>query len=263
MRKSIYATIGVALIFLLVMYFGCEKTAPQFRDMEKSRSLVAESTDIQILLQEAKAELSVADSETLTVLEKRLAAANQDSLRIGLAQELSGRWYALGYPAIAGYYAQELATAANTAEAWSIAGSTYAIALQRSQDERLRSYAAGRAITAYENAISLAPDDLTNQINLALVFTDAPPTDNPMKGIQLLLGLNNSHPDNPAILFHLGRLAIRTGQFDRAIERLEKVLQLDPQRQDAVCLLAEAYQGNGEEAKAATYLEKCKGGNIQ
>ncbi|MBP9874520.1 MAG: tetratricopeptide repeat protein, partial [Haliscomenobacter sp.] len=81
---------------------------------------------------------------------------------------------------------------------------------------------------------------------------------NPMKGIQMLLDLNQKNPDQPGVLFHLGRLAIRTGQYDKAVERLEKTVALDPARSEAFCFLAQAYQELGQSEKAAEAQKRCE-----
>jgi tetratricopeptide (TPR) repeat protein len=56
----------------------------------------------------------------------------------------------------------------------------------------------------------------------------------------------------------LGRFGIVSGQFDKAIARLEKVLYLRPQNSEALLLLAEAYNSKGDKSKAIEFLERCK-----
>jgi cytochrome c-type biogenesis protein CcmH/NrfG len=78
-----------------------------------------------------------------------------------------------------------------------------------------------RAVQAFENAISLNPDNASHRLNLALTYTEMPPEDNPMKGILLLRELQEQYPENTQVLNALGRLAIQTGQYARAVERLD------------------------------------------
>jgi len=60
-----------------------------------------------------------------------------------------------------------------------------------------------------------------------------------MKGIQLLLELNRSNPENVSILYYLARFGMRTGQYEKARERLEKALSLDPAQRRLHCLMAD------------------------
>src|SRR5699024_6533829 len=139
-------------------------------------------------------------------------------------------------------YAKRIAEIQNDADSWAIAGSTSYIALRNADSEDKRNYAGASAIQAYENAISLAPDDIALKVNLALTYTEFPPKGEPMKGVLMLVDLEKEHPDEPLILKSLAQLSIRTGQYEKAVDRLEKVVEMNPHDQKAWCLLADTYQ---------------------
>ena len=73
----------------------------------------------------------------------------------------------------------------------------------------------------------------------------------------MLLSLNKKHPENISVLNLLGQLAIKTGQHDKAIARLEKALTLDGKNKQTICLLAQAYQAAGQAAKASEMEKLC------
>jgi tetratricopeptide (TPR) repeat protein len=258
MTKLQYAVVAAALMLFLVLRFACETKAPNIKNLEKSRALTVETTDLAGLAQSTKDSISKADQALIEALEAELARQATDTARIRVDKKLSAAWFDLGKPLIAGYYAQEVAEKENSEQAWAITGTTFAIALQRIADQKMREFAAKRATKAFENAISLNPNELAHKINLALVHTDVPPADNPMKGVLMLRELNEANPNNPSILLNLGRLAIRTNQFDRAVERLEQALKADPSLVEANCLLADAYTGLGKQAEAERYAQKCQ-----
>ncbi|MCO6477893.1 MAG: tetratricopeptide repeat protein [Phaeodactylibacter sp.] len=258
MTKLQWAVVASAIGMFFLIYFGCETKPEDIKALEKSRALAAESTDINTLLQEAKASLGAPPSNSILALETELEGALADSARAEVFKRLASKWYEFGYPAISGYYAQEVAELLGAEESWSIAGTTYTICLQQSQEQKVRDFCTGRAVQAFENAISLNPENTAHQVNLALAYAANPPQDNPMKGILMLRDLNQKDPDNVLVLNTLARLAIQTGQYPRAIERLERALELEPGNPNTVCLLAEAYQGNGEAAKAEAFAEQCR-----
>ncbi|MEL6867343.1 MAG: tetratricopeptide repeat protein, partial [Bacteroidota bacterium] len=136
-------------------------------------------------------------------------------------------------------------------------GTTYAIGVQRISDERIRKYCTGRAVQAFESAISLEPDNLSHRVNLALCYTEDPPQDNPMKGILMLVDLNKQHPENVLVLSNLARLAMKTGQFDKAVERLQQALAVEPENVRVNCMLAQAFESAGKAAEAAPFQQKC------
>jgi len=258
MTKLQWIVIGAAVALFFIIYFGCETTPKDISALEKSRALASESTDINTLLSEAKLELESIAANELLALEAQLEESLSDTAKVDAYKQLSSKWYELEQPAIAGYYAQQVAELESTEESWSIAGTTYTICIQRTETPKIRDFCTGRAITAFESAISLNPDKISHQVNLALAYTYNPPPENPMKGVLMLRELNQKAPDNVLVLNTLARLAIRTGQYERAIERLEHALSIEPNFTATACLLAQAYEGAGNSAKAQSFAQKCR-----
>lgn len=258
MTKLQYIVIGSALLLFLVLYFGCETKPPGQQQVEQTRILQAEATDVNVLIREAHDELPVDQLSTIQALQQELGQATEDSLKVEVLKQLSGRWYENGQPAIAGHYAQEIAELEGTEAAWSIAGTTYAICVQRSEADKVRTFCNQRAIKAFESAISLDPNNVSNQVNLALTYTEIPPPNEPMKGVLMLRELEQSFPESALVLTSLARLAIQTSQFDRAIQRLNQALELENDNLNAICLLAQAYAGAGNQAEAKAYDERCR-----
>lgn len=258
MTKLQLIVLAVAVFLFSILYFGFDTKPSSRTAIERTRSLTTESTDINVILPEAKVNLSPDEAAIIGSLEQALTEATTDSVKISLLEKLSGTWYDLRRPDIAGHYAEVIADKVNSSEAWSIAGTTYAIGAQRLEEEKNRSYCSGRAIKSFENAISLDSKDIKHQVNLALCYTDNPPAGNPMKGIQMLLGLSKENPEESLVQTTLARLAIKTGQFDKAIKRLDSVLEKDKLNRLAPCLLAKAYEGKGDKIKAKVFLERCQ-----
>lgn len=247
---------GAMLLFAL-LYFGFDTRSPQIKQVEKKRVLAVASTDPLVLLKEAKSQLAPTAQHEIVAAEVDLQSATDTAARVEALKQLSSVWFQHGYPELAGHFAEEVARLAPSGESWSIAGTTYLLCIQGQKPEKVRDFCTQRAIEALESAASLEPDSLRHRINLALVYTENPPPDNPMKGIQMLLSLDNEHPNNPMILNQLGRLAIKTGQYERAIQRLESALAQAPNNRTTICLLAQAYEHAGMKDKAAQFENRC------
>jgi tetratricopeptide (TPR) repeat protein len=245
------------LFLLMILLFTCETKSSLIKTSEKMRQTSLETTGIQNLIADARNTLKPEQAITLENINKNLNKEEEDSIRMILLKELSSKWYEYGYPAIAGYYAEEVARIANEEEAWSIAGTTYVIALSQSDSEKLRKFAFSRAIKAFENAISINPDNVSHRLNLAICYTEFPPEDNPMRGILMLRELNEKYPENIGVINNLARLAIKTNQYDRAIQRLEEALSLDPENITANCLMVDVLSAIGELNNISIYKDKC------
>lgn len=247
---------GASLFFLLI-YFGFDTKTKEHATIEKSRALSGEQTDINTLLKTAKPTLSPEYAARILQLEQQLETSAVDSMRISTLKKISGAWYDANRADIAGYYAEEVANLTESDEAWSIAATTYALGARQAQEDKVRKYCEGRVVKAFENAISLSPNNVRHKVNLALTFVERPPQNNPMKGILMLVDLNKKNPDNTMVLFHLGRLSIQTGQYAKAVERLERVVALEPENKEAGCLLAQALEETGDQQRAEIFREKC------
>jgi cytochrome c-type biogenesis protein CcmH/NrfG len=82
-----------------------------------------------------------------------------------------------------------------------------------------------------------------------------------MTGIQLLRKILAEEPENVSVLFVLGKFAMRTGQYDKAVERFEKIISIPKidktDLTESYFLLAESYKMLNQSAKAKEAYEKC------
>lgn len=260
MGKAQYFAITGALLLFGVLYWGFSTIPPASVKVEQTAETTGPGQDVEFsqIVLAAKSALTPEQSASIEASEKSLNNAAGEKDRIELLKSLSAQWFDFGQlPAAAGY-AEQVSELEKTDSAWSVTGALFFNSLSGAHDAALRNYCATHAVSAFEKASAINPGQPEHQVNLALVYAENPPADNPMKAVLLLRDLEKQHPDNPSVYNALGRLAIKTGQWERAIERLEKAMSLDPQNPNTPCLLARAYQGAGQEAKAAEYAKRCK-----
>ena len=146
-------------------------------------------------------------SASVLALENDVEKASSDTAKAAAYRQLSSQWYQMEKPGIAGYYAEKVAEITRDEEAWSIAGTTYSLCLQREQEEKIKRFCTEHAVQSLEKAVSLNPDNMQHKVNLALIYAENPPKEMPMKGILMLIDLNKQHPDDVLVLTQLGRLA--------------------------------------------------------
>jgi tetratricopeptide (TPR) repeat protein len=248
----------LSLLLFCVLYFVLDTKPKKQQLLEKSRSANLETTGIQIIQNEAKEKISQEELDFITALEVQLNRAENDSLKLKSQEELSSSWFKMGHPALAGYYAEQIAEEKDTDAAWGIAGTTYFYGVQSYTDDRLKQFSHKRAIDALEKAISLDPDNIDYKINKALCYVEIPPEDNPMTGILQLVGLNRENPENVPVLNQLGRLSIQTNQLDKALIRLQTAEELSPDNKTTICLLAQLYSKRNETNLAEKYVKLCE-----
>ncbi len=252
--------IGILLFSILVfcvLYFVLDTKPQEQKLLEKSRAANFESTNIQILKKEANNDLALEVKQFLEALELQYHQEQDSIAKDSLREVLSSQWFKAGQPAVAGYYAEEIAKDKSDAESWGITGSTYYYGIQNETEDKVKQYCKSRALKAFDNAISLNPDNIDYKINKALVFVEMPPQDNPMTGILQLVQLRKDYPGTPKVLNQLGRLALQTNQIDTALERLNEAYEINPNNKTTVCLLAEAYTKKNETSLVEKFVSKC------
>lgn len=257
MIKKPWIAIIIAGILFAVLYFTCETSPENVKAAEKSRAANFEITNIQNLLKEAQASLFPDVRAMIETYEFQLKNPTDQEEEIEILKKLSSIWYKQNAFAIAGHYAREIAEKTGTEEAWSICGTTFYAGIVSDVEEKEKQYCQARAIEAFENALSINPQNVQHKINLALCFVEMPPADNPMKGIQMLLSLNEKFPEEASVLIQLARLGMQTGQHEKAESRLLKVLSMDSENKKAVCMLREIYEKLGKTEQVKLYNEKC------
>jgi len=257
-QQTILVLFFVALFF--TMYFGCDYVPKNHAKAEKTEKVSKEQIGDQKMIEEAKAVLSPEQLSNLGFLEQQIQSSESDTAKVTALKKLSGEWYKLKNSAISGIYARMVAEAEPTEKAWIIAGSMFQDGYLQAEGDDSRQYCSENAVMAFEKAVEINPENIDNRISLALCFTDNPPQDNPMKGILMLRELDSKYPSNPKVLFQLAKLAMRTNQFDKAIARLEQILNVQPGNASAICMLADAYKAGGKDDKAKLFAKKCESG---
>jgi tetratricopeptide (TPR) repeat protein len=91
------------------------------------------------------------------------------------------------------------------------------------------------------------------KIEQAIELVNGP---NPMAGITMLRDMVAEDSTNVDAHYQLGVFAVKSGQMDRAIQRFNKVIQLEPNYLGAYIDLGGVYQSMNQLDKALEYYEK-------
>lgn len=259
LKKAQTGALLAAAALFLGLYFGFDTRPGTHQAIDRSRAIQGEQISFESILEKAKAALPQTKSQTLGALEQQLASAGSEGQKTAALKKISAFWYDAGQVAVAGGYAEETAELENADSSWSVAGALFYNGLVNEKEPAIRDFCASHAVKAFESAVSLAPEKVEHQVNLALVWAENPPPDNPMKAVLMLRDLEKKYPENPSVYNALGRLAIKTGQWQRAVDRLEKSWSLNKNNPNTPCLLAKAYEGAGNMEKSTEFATLCKG----
>lgn len=92
-----------------------------------------------------------------------------------------------------------------------------------------------------EQSSEQVTDPVEQQINQAVALVQG--GENPMQGIMMLREILEEDPDQIDAHWHLAQFSIQSGQYEKAVERFEKVLELDQNNRypDASFYLGKTY----------------------
>ena len=83
---------------------------------------------------------------------------------------------------------------------------------------------------------------ISDQIQEALSnIQNADNAQSQMKGILQMRSLSEKYPENADLQWNMGLFSIQSGQYEKAVARFEKVINIDAQRLDAYMQLAIGY----------------------
>lgn len=263
MRKIHYISIVAALALIAVLYWGVN-TKP-IQDPKDAKPATAQNTgggaaptsasfdsikhaSIQLLPTHAV--------EEINTLEEKAAATQDNAQKANIYGSIAKLWQEHKQMPVAAYYYAEEGKLESSEKKLNFAGQLFLSLMHNLQDPSMQMWAAEQGINCLERSLEINPDNDTTKIALASGYVDG--TAQPMKGIQLLLGITREEPDNVAANLMLGKMSIRSAQYQKALGRFETVLKKEPNNTEAMYMLAVVYKELGNKEEAIELLEKCK-----
>jgi tetratricopeptide (TPR) repeat protein len=250
-RKGQWVLAIGAVVLAITLYFGAKTSLSK----KTETTSVARDISWEDIEQKAVASLSPAALDSLAMINKAYQSEDTSQKTKFLA-DLVLFWFHHNQKHIAAYKIYQHAQSVKSPDAYTDAGDAFTDAFKCNTDSTISNKIITFALQSYEKVLELVPGDVNTRIKMAEIYVQG--TGEPMKGIGILKSIVDSLPDNVPALIALGRLSMQSGQYDKAKERLEKVLKLEPQNTEAMYFLAIAEAESGNSEKAIQLLEMCK-----
>lgn len=251
MQKGPLVAVAVAAIALIGIYL--------FTDIKKAKTTEVEASTTEVIntgneyVQSFLNGLDQTKRDFAASLYQR-AEEGQDT---GAVEELIGFYENEQQYNFAAYTHSLKAKLSPSVANWELAGDRQlSVSSNTAYDSEFNEVLYQEALSSYQKAIDLDSNNLDLQVKLGSAIVDRSPQ--PMQGISLLLGVIEKDSMHINGNLALGKFGIISGQYDKAIIRLEKVLSLQPQNTEALFLAGEAYSNLGDTEKAIESLTLCK-----
>ena len=261
-NQLILISAGIALLIALFL-FGRTTSNKSLAAAEKTEKSSVKAFDIEQYIGLEKAKLTPNQYIIANKLANNLIAANSTVNKIEANQALAAFWKdsAKSFEPYA-FYISEGSKLDNSEKNLTFAARIFLNNLRAEKDEVKLNWETTSAINLFERALKLNPDNDDLKIGLGSCYIYGKGRNgNPqetMQGIQQLLSVVRKDSNNIQAQMMLGVGGLVSGQFDKSIERLNKVVTLQPQNAEAVAYLADAYAGKGDKANAVKWYNVSK-----
>jgi tetratricopeptide (TPR) repeat protein len=258
--KRIFLAAAGALLLFVLLLFG--KTTAIKADFSHTAH-TAPSFNIEAAITREKQKLNPLQLVYVSNLENGISRGDVKMQAEKQLTQLANFWKdSVGIFIPYAYYLGEAAKLDNSEKKLTFAARLILENMRREDSAEIKAWEAAAAASLFEKALKIDPqnDDLKVGLGSCYVYGqgmigDAQQT---MKGIQQLLEVVHKDSNNMQAQMVLGIGAVISRQFDKGIERLNKVVAFDPKNLEAVSWLADAYAGNGEKQNAIKWYEQSK-----
>jgi tetratricopeptide (TPR) repeat protein len=261
-KQFILAGTGILLVAFLVI-FG-RTTEPKKLTPNKLPGNETIDFNIDNFISAAKQKLTPTQVLYLTELENSVKRGDVQSQQITAYNNLASFWKdsARLFEPYA-FWISKAAKLDNSEKKLTFAAQLFLDNLRGEHDLAKLNWEKAEAISLFEKAIEVNPenDDLRIGLGSCYVFSAAGNGGNPqetMKGIQELLSVVRKDSNNMKAQMVLGVGGYVSGQYDKAIERLQKVIAHEPNNIEAIAFLADTYAAKGDKDEAIKWYNISK-----
>ena len=262
MKKQIILGASGALVVAALFLFGrtteIRKVSPK-----KHAETAISSFDIEQYIKTAKSKLTSSQVLYLSTLEINVKRGDVHTQQLAGYNNLANFWKdSLHLFEPYAFWLSKAAKLDNSEKNLTFAAQLFLATLRGEHDEAKLNWETTEAISLFEQAIKLDPDNDTLRIGLGSCYVygkghNADPQET-MKGIRELLTVVRKDSNNMKAQLVLGIGGYVSGQYDKAVERLQKVIDHEPRNIEAIAFLADTYAAKGEKEAAIRWYQVSK-----
>ncbi len=249
--RSHWVILGACVITIVLL--GFVNTTPS-TGKKSEVSQQPNGLKLEDVVKEERNSLKPDQSGVIASLEQAIKGENDIVHRGQLYDSLVKYLGRSGKYVLAAFYAEQKAQQnSGSGTDWMAAGERYrsAASFQDHEDHLPSLYES--AIRCFSKALELEPANLDAKVGLGIAIVDG--TSDPMKGITLLREVETADPSHMNVQLALADFAVRSKQYDKAIERYKRVLAMKPELYAIHLSLAELFEAQNDTTQVIFHLE--------
>jgi tetratricopeptide (TPR) repeat protein len=259
LKKPQVFVVIIALVLLGLLYFVAPRSNNELKPVS-SNSAENQTVTNKSIIDDAKTSLSAEFKISLLSIENQLSRSKNTADSLMYTRKLARFWADSANrltPYL--YYTYSAALLENSEKSLTFAAQQLIDNLiTPDAPPALLPWMAGNAKVLLEKALEINPNNDSAIINLGACYLFGNISDNPMQGILKVKQVVDKNPQNAYGQFILALGGKKSGQYDKAIERLLIVVSLQPSNLEAMVHLAECYELANQKEDAIQWYTKVK-----
>ncbi len=212
--------------------------------------------DINKIIDAAKKRLQPALSARIVLMEQSITRGDLSHQKAVLYDSIARIWQSAKQEKIAAYYFGESGKLENSEKKLNFAGHLLFEELKEEPDPAIRKMMIALGTEYYTKSLAINPNNEETILESSQFYIEG--AGEAMKGVGQLLALVEKEPGNIPANTVLGRMAVESGQYDKAIERADKMIKLYPKLLEPYLFKAEALKRNNQKEAAIAVFESAK-----
>ena len=264
MKKQIILVLAAVSIIAVLFFLGKTTSDKKIVAPQKETSpSIVDGFDIQKFLQSEKIKLSPTQVEALAKIEENINKNDTSIQQQQILLNTANFWKdSIQCKELYAFYISEISKLDYSEKNLTFAAQIFLTLLRDEHDPAKLEWETDQAVQLFSKAIELNPSDEDLKIGLGSSYVFGKGRNgNPqetMKGIQELLSVVRRDSTNMKAQLVLGIGGLVSGQYDKAVTRLLKVVNTEPNNLEAVAFLADAYAATGEKEAAIKWYTLSK-----
>ena len=260
MKKQQLILVCSGILLVVVLYFfgntiPPKTTAPTMANSQEGSDAI--TTDK--LLDSAKKTITSSQSSYLTQLENSVVRGDVKDQKIKIYKQLGAFWKdSLNHPEIAAYYIGEEAKLESSEKNLNFAARLLLAQLMAEANPVMQTWLATNAKALFEQSLQLNPNSDSVKVEIGACYLFGNISSTPMEGILKIKEVADKDSNNVYAQLMLGLGGVRSGQYDKAIERFQAVIRKEPANLQAIFNLAETFEKKGDKANAVLWYRKAQ-----
>lgn len=256
-QQLILVSSGVGLLCLI--YFFGNTIPPKKNPGAVAAAAGTKEISFKTILEASREQLTPAQQAHVAQLEAAVVRGDIKEQQIKVFKQLAGFWKDSAHLLLPyAYYSAEAAKLENSQKSLTFAAQFFLEGIRRQDNPDLQRWMATEAKGLFEKALQLAPDNDSLKVGLGSAILFGNLGEGPMEGIKKIREVAERDPENMYAQYMLGLGGMISGQFDKAADRLLKVVQHQPENVEVMLMLADAYEQQKDKANAVKWYIEAK-----